>query len=177
MAQTLGPLECRHRCGAVELPRIAPDLFDCSLRPVLQESSIGRTMRSAWNMDGLRRLRIIRGLAVLFLLFTLVDILCPPACCENAELLSAARDNYSRVVAGAGDEASSVAVSSQSGTEHSPDKNCCDQDCCLLCAHMLPVKALGFELVPDTKSPLLVVNDASVLSPSLDATYHPPRFL
>jgi hypothetical protein len=144
---------------------------------VLQESSIGRTMRSAWNMDRLRRPRIIRGLAALFLLFTLLDILSPPACCERAELLSAARENYSRLVAGAGYDVSSVAASSQSGTEHSPDKNCCDEDCCLLCAHVLPVKALGFQLVPDTKSHLLVVNDALVLSPSLDATYHPPRFL
>ena len=134
-------------------------------------------MRSAWNMDRLRRPRIIRGMAALFLLFTLVDIVSPPACCERAELLSAARDNYSRLAAGAADETSSVAVSSQSETEHSPDKNCCDEDCCLLCAHLLPVKALGFELVPDTKSPLLVVNDALVLSPSLDSTYHPPRFL
>jgi hypothetical protein len=157
--------------------RVAPDLFDCSLPPVLQEFSIGRTMRSAWNMDRLRRPRIVRGLAALFLLFTLVDILSPPACCERAELLSAAPDNYSCLAAGAGDDVSSVAASGQSGTEHSPDKNCCDQDCCLLCAHMLPVKALRFELVPDMKSPLLVVNYASVLSPSLDATYHPPRFL
>lgn len=134
-------------------------------------------MRSASNMDRLRRPRIIRGLALLFLLFTLVDILCPPACCENAELLSAARDSYSRLAAGAGDEVSSVAVSSQSGTEHSPDKDCCDEDCCLLCAHMLPVKALGSEFVLVMKSPLLVLNDALVLSPPLDATYHPPRFL
>ena len=116
-------------------------------------------------------------MAALFLLFTLVDIVSPPACCERVELLSAARDNYSRSAAVVGDNVTSFAASRQSETEHSPDKNCCDEDCCLLCAHMLPVKPLGFELVPDTKSPLLVVNDASVLSPSLDATYHPPRFL
>src|SRR5689334_24199528 len=102
--------------------------FDCYLPPVLQESSIGRTMRSAWNMDRLRRPRIIRGLAALFLLFTVVDIVSPPACCERAELLSAARDNYSCLAAGAGDETSSVAASGQSETEHSPDKNCCDED-------------------------------------------------
>jgi len=134
-------------------------------------------MRSAWNMDRLRRPTIIRGLAALFLLFTLVDILSPPACCERAELLSATLDNYSRLMAGAVDEASSVAISSQSRTEHSPDKDCCDEDCCLLCAHMLPVKALGSEFVLVMKSPLRVLNKASILSPPLDATYHPPRFL
>jgi hypothetical protein len=134
-------------------------------------------MRSAWNMDRLRRPRIIRGLAVLFLLFTLVDILSPPACCEKEVLLSATRDNYSRVIARAGDEASIVAVSSQSETEHSPDENCCNEDCCLLCAHMLPAKALSSEFVVVMKSPLLVLNEALVLSPPLDATYHPPRFL
>ena len=134
-------------------------------------------MRSAWNMDRLRRPRIIRGLAILFLFFTLVDVLCPPACCEKAELLLAARDNYSRLAAGAGDEVSSVAASSQSGTEQSPDKNCCDEDCCLLCAHMLPVKALGSDFVLAVNSPLLVLSKVLVLSPSLDATYHPPRLL
>lgn len=128
-------------------------------------------------MDRLRRPKIIRGLAALFLLFTLVDILSPPACCERAELLGAARDNYSRLAAGVGDDVTSVAVSSQSETEHSPDKNCCDEDCCLLCAHMLPVKALGSEFVLVMKSPLRVLNEASILSPPLDATYHPPRLL
>jgi hypothetical protein len=134
-------------------------------------------MRSAWSMDRLRRPRIVRGLAVLFLLFMLVDILSPPACCEKAELFSATRDNYSRLVAGAGDEASSVALSSQSGTEQSPHKNCCDEDCCLLCAHMLPVKTPGAEFVLELNFSSLVLNETLVRSPSLDATYHPPRFL
>jgi hypothetical protein len=121
--------------------------------------------------------RIVRGLAVLFLLFTLLDIASPPACCENAELLSAAHDNYSRSVAEAPNQDTSTPISSESGSEQSPEKNCCDEDCCLFCVHMLPVKALGAELVLDLNSPSAVLNEAFIPSPSLDATYHPPRFL
>ena len=134
-------------------------------------------MISVWNMKAASKPRIVRGLAVLFLLFALVDIASPPACCEDAELLSAARDNYSRSVAEEPDQDKSVPISSRSGSEHSPDKNCCDEDCCLFCAHMLPVKALGAELVLDLNSPSVVFTEAPIPSPSLDTTYHPPRFL
>jgi hypothetical protein len=134
-------------------------------------------MRAAWNMSAVGKPRIVRGLAVLFLFFTLIDISSPPACCENAELLSAARDNYSRLVAEAPNQDTSIPISSESGSEQSPDKNCCDEDCCLFCAHMLPVKALGGEFVLDLNSSSLALNDTLIPSPSLDATYHPPRFL
>jgi hypothetical protein len=121
--------------------------------------------------------RIVRGLAVLFLLFTLIDIASPPTCCENAELLSAVRENYSRSVGQARDQDKTIPISSQSRSEQSPDKSCCDEDCCLFCAHMLPVKELGAELVLDLNSPSVVFTVASIPSPSLDTAYHPPRFL
>ena len=127
-------------------------------------------------MNAAAKLRVVRGLAVLFLFFTLIDIASPPACCENAELLSAARDNYSRLVAVAPNQDTSIPISSRSGTEQSPDRNCCDEDCCLFCAHMLPVNALGAELVLDLNPPSVVFNEAPIPSPSLDTTYHPPRF-
>ena len=134
-------------------------------------------MISVWNMNAASKPRLVRGLAVLFLFFTLIDIASPPACCENAELLSAARDNYSRLVAEAPNQDTSIPISSESGSEQSPDKNCCDEDCCLFCAHMLPVKALGTEFVLNLNSSSLALNEALIPSPSLDATYHPPRFL
>ena len=121
--------------------------------------------------------RIVRGLAVLFLLFTLVDIASPPACCENTELLSAARDNSAQLIAAAGEQDTSVPISSKSGSEQLPDKGCSDEDCCLFCAHMLPVKVLATEFVLDRNSPSLVLNQTLIPSPSLDTTYHPPRFL
>ena len=121
--------------------------------------------------------RLVRGLAVLFLLFTLGDIASPPACCENAELLSAARDNSARLVAGTPHQETSIPTSSQSGSEQSPDKGCSDEDCCLFCAHMLPVKVLVAEFVLDLNSPSFVFNETLIPSPSLDTTYHPPRFL
>jgi hypothetical protein len=128
-------------------------------------------------MKAVAKPKIVRGLAVLFLLFTFVDIASPPACCENAELLGAAREDYSRSVGEVRDHDEVIPISSRSGSEHSPDKNCCDEDCCLFCAHMLPVKALGAELVLDLNPSSVVFNDAPIPSPSLDTTYHPPRFL
>jgi len=134
-------------------------------------------MISVWNMKAAAKPRIVRGLAVVFLLFMLIDIASPPVCCENAELLSAARDNYSWAIAEARDQAKTIPVSSESGSEQSPDKSCCDEDCCLFCAHMLPVKTLGTELVLDLNSPSVVLKEGPIPSPSVDAIYHPPRFL
>ena len=128
-------------------------------------------------MNAASKPRLVRGLAVLFLFFTLIDIASPPACCENAELLSAARDNYSRLVAEAPNQDTSIPISSESGSEQSPDKNCCDEDCCLFCAHMLPAKVLATEFALDLNSPSLTLNELLIPSPLLDATYHPPRFL
>jgi hypothetical protein len=128
-------------------------------------------------MNVVAKPKIVRGLAVFFLLFTLIDIASPPACCENAERLSAARDNYSWSIAEARDQVKTIPVSSESGSEQPPDKNCCDEDCCLFCAHMLPVKTLGTELVLNLNSPSVVLNEAPIPSPLLDATYHPPRLL
>ena len=121
--------------------------------------------------------RVVRGLALLFLLFTLVDIAFPPACCENAEVLSAARGNAAQMGTGTADQETIRPTSSQSGSKQSPDKNCCDEDCCLFCAHMLPAKAVATEFVLDLNSASLILNEPLIPSPSLDATYHPPRFL
>jgi hypothetical protein len=134
-------------------------------------------MISVWSMKAAPKPTMVRGFAVLFLLFIFVDIASPPICCEHSELPTATPDNYSRFVAEARDQAKTIPISSESGSEQSPDKNCCDEDCCLFCAHMLPVEALGAELVLDLNSPLVVLNEAPIPSPSLDATYHPPRFL
>ena len=147
------------------------------LCPRVTRIVIPKAMISIWNMNPAAKPRIVRWLAVLFLLFMLVDIASLPACCENAELLSAARDNHSRLVAAAPNQDTSIPISSRSGSEQSPDKNCCDEDCCLFCAHMLPVKALGAEFVLNLNSSSLVLNEALIPSPSLDATYHPTRFL
>ena len=138
---------------------------------------IARTMRLAWNMNAAAKSRIVRGVVGLLLLFTLVDIASPPCCCESAKLLSAARDNSARFVAETADHETSFPVSSRSGSEQSPDRNYCDEDCCLFCAHMLPVKALSADFVLNLSSSSLALNEALIPSPSLDATYHPPRFL
>jgi hypothetical protein len=154
-----------------------PSFFLTVLCLPCYKNRLPKAMRSVWNMNAVAKPRIVRWLAVLFLLFMLVDIASPPACCENAEMLSAARDYYPRPVAEARNQDKTIPISSESGSEQSPDKNCCDEDCCLFCAHMLTVKARGAEFVPDRNSPLAVLNEAPISSPLVDAIYHPPRFL
>jgi hypothetical protein len=128
-------------------------------------------------MNAAAKPKLVRGLAVLFLLFMLVDIASPPACCENAELVSAARSNSAHLVAAAADQVASTPTSSQSGSEQAPDRNCCDEDCCLFCAHMLPANALATEFSLALKTTSFTLNESLIPSPLLDATYHPPRFL
>lgn len=142
-----------------------------------EDNEISWDMRSAGNINAAAKPWVVRGLAILFLLVMLVDIAFPPACCENAELLSAARQNSAPLGAGAADEATSIPTTSQSGLEQTPDKGCGDEDCCLFCAHMLPVKVPIADFILDLNSPSLVLDRTFIPLPSLDTTYHPPRFL
>jgi hypothetical protein len=51
-----------------------------------------------------------------------------------------------------------------------------DYDCFCCCAHALP-GAIGASIVTfDLRTPSFILEHASVLSPSLRGTFHPPRF-
>jgi hypothetical protein len=135
-------------------------------------------MKQGWNIRSIFGAHLRTGLAVFFLLFVGVDIICPPDCCERLDNLSAsssipAQDKRA-------DSATNLRVAGEdvhrSPSDQSPDKNQCDDDCCFGCAHMLPTISFSSIAVIDLKSPANILAGEHLPSPPLQSTYHPPRF-
>jgi hypothetical protein len=112
--------------------------------------------------------RLQRGMALLFLLFIVADVIFPPACCETNEIPSSAQRFSLRGTSAVG--------ASDSGSDQSSERECCDEDCCFLCAHVLSAIPVTEVSVADLKSRFITHADQFMREPPLRSTYHPPRF-
>lgn len=122
------------------------------------------------------RERLLRGMAFFFLLFTVADVAFPPPCSETNEIPSAAqRLSVQGLSAGVADHTEAVG-SNDSRSDQSPEKGCCDEDCCFACAHVLSAVAVTEVAVLDMKSASVMTADRFMPEPPLRSTYHPPRF-
>ncbi|HLE63258.1 MAG TPA: hypothetical protein VI750_08970 [Pyrinomonadaceae bacterium] len=122
------------------------------------------------------RERLLRGLALFFLLFTFANVSFPPPCSEINEGLSATQQlSIQGTSADVADYSEAVSTNSFP-SDQSPEKGCCDEDCCFACAHVLSAIAVTEVAVFDMKSLFLMTSDRFMPEPPLRSTYHPPRF-
>lgn len=144
------------------------------LEPNRLRSSIKMFHRSHANSLRARRLR---GMALFLLLFTLADVSFLAPCSETNEILPAASKLSVQWVSGGvvADQAKATSTS-DSPPDQSPEKGCCDEDCCFLCAHALSPIAVTEVAVVEMKSLSITPPDRFVPEPPLRSTYHPPRF-
>ena len=117
---------------------------------------------------------LLRGMAFFFLLFTVADVAFPPPCSETNEI-PAQRLSVQRTRSGVADHTAAVGTS-DSRSDQSPEKGCCDEDCCFACAHVLPAVAINEVAVFDMTSTSVTMADRFVPEPPLRSTYRPPRF-
>ena len=115
--------------------------------------------------------RLLRGMALLFLLFTIADVIFPPACCERNEIPSSVQV----IKADARDHMETVGTT-DSGSDQSSERGCCDEDCCFLCAHVLSPMPVTEVAVVDLKSRSITPAQQFMPDPPLTNTFHPPRF-
>lgn len=162
-----------------QLVSISVLLFDSSSTTVLQEissiqgMSVGSTTRS-----GLRR-RLIRGIVLLFLMHTAIDIASPDLC--RGELLG---DRKRGSVAATRPQAASiensytarVQKSDNQPTNEPSEQPHDDDDCFCCCTHVLPETVTAAVPVTDLPSKVTNLEHHSVLSPPLARAFHPPRF-
>jgi len=137
-------------------------------------------MSSLSNKSSGRR-RLIRGIALLFLVYTAIDIVSPELC--RGEILG---DSGQKAIASAparlGDGLSSTvsrveAADSQRTNEPSQEP-LGDEDCCFCCcAHVLPGTVIANVAVTDIRSSVTFLKDLSLPSPPLTPAFHPPRFV
>lgn len=121
------------------------------------------------------RERRLRGMALFFLLFTIADISFLGPCSETNVLPAASPLAVQRISTGVADHSEVMGIS-DSPSNQSPEKGCCDEDCCFLCAHALSPIAVTEVAVVEMKSLSITPPDRFVPEPPLRSTYHPPRF-
>lgn len=137
-------------------------------------------MRADFSLNSIRRRhgRVVRGLAVFFLLFTSADIALPQYFCEE----EVGGIPLSRALPADATERDLVAsVSSVSSSKDSrpeaPDREAPhEEDCFCCCAHVLPGLILSSVGASDASSSADLLPSDSLPSPPLRGTYRPPRF-
>jgi len=120
--------------------------------------------------------RLLRGMAPLFLLFTIADVTFPPACCETNEIPSSVQTLLFQGIKADATEHMEAVGSNDSGSDQSSERGCCDEDCCFLCAHVLSPIPVSEVAVLDIKSRFITHADQFMPEPPLRSTFHPPRF-
>ena len=128
----------------------------------------GLTMKSSRK----RHARLVRAVAVFFVLFTVADITLPQYFCAGEEIgglpLSA---TYTTEAASLGAETGTEAPSPGRDSEAPHEEDCF---CC--CAHVLPGLAVTPVAVAELRSLQPPLGLDSLPSPPLPLQYHPPRF-
>ena len=119
--------------------------------------------------------RLLRGMAVFFLLFTVADIAFPPACCETSEIPSSAQRLSVQGISADATEHIEAVGTSDSRSDESSESGCCDEDCCFLCAHVLSPIPMTQVAVLDVRSLSIMPAGQFTPEPPLRSTYHPPR--
>lgn len=124
---------------------------------------------------GASRQRVMRCIAILFLLYTAADLTDPQMCSEEAVSLTTARVSIS-----ASGETKPTALSISSDEDSSrrqvPERESQDEDCFCCCAHIVP--AIHF-VTPETiaRSSIAALKTQSLIPQNeLETPYHPPRF-
>ena len=155
-----------------------PRFFDCRQAPVLQGTLLFQAMSSVSNTSSRKR-RLIRGVALLFLIYTAIDIAAPDLC--RGEILGdIGQGSIAAAAPGSTDSLDSsvarIGLSAQQPSDSSEQPSD-DDDCCFCCcAHVLPARVTAAMAVTDIRSPVTRFEYLSVPSPPLAPEFHPPRF-
>lgn len=137
-------------------------------------------MRRSYTIDGIKKRhgRLVRAVAIFFLLFTVGDIGLPQYFCGGEEIGGLPLGSVAHASTRAGDpdtERSAIPASEDSLPGQGSDPAPHEEDCFCCCAHVLP--ALAFtRAAAELRSPEPPQKQQSLPTPSLQLPYHPPRF-
>lgn len=150
---------------------------------MLKAYGSGTQMRSDFTIGGFRNRhgRLLRGVALFFLLYTCADIALPQYFCagEVVGLPDVVVASAVHVGGGANTSAGgSGAVSDDKDSRPSrPEQEAPhEEDCFCCCAHVLTGPAFKVVETAELKSFPAPPTERSVLSPPLSLQYRPPRF-
>ncbi len=136
-------------------------------------------MKTSVGIKRIAKGRLVRGIAIVFLLYTAVDIACPQLCSE--ELVNLAAANQTLVSGASSPDPTSSAVLSVSvdnaSHRNQPSKQeSQDEDCFCCCAHVVAGMVFVPPRVLQQKSVVLIQAESSTPQNEFERPYHPPRF-
>jgi hypothetical protein len=137
-------------------------------------------MSSVSNTSSSRKRRLIRGIALLFLVYTAMDI-ASPELCRGETLGDSGQESIPvgapRLIDELSATISCIEASDSQRTNEPSEQPSGDDDCCFCCcSHVLPGTVIANPAVTDLRSSVTVLQYLSVSSPPLAPEFHPPRF-
>ncbi len=135
-------------------------------------------MKSGWHIGKLRKGRLVRVIALLFLFHAGVDLLFPQLCSEERvnlavnQSLPASKETIN-------DETSApvaVTLPGDSQEGQPPDQQPRGEDCFCCCTHVMASHGFVDLESAELKLPTSPPKDISILSAPPNNPYHPPRF-
>lgn len=127
---------------------------------------------------GQARQRVMRCVAILFLLYTAVDLAYPQICSEE-NFGEIAASEISVFGASQSDVAASIlSVSAGKGSQRNlpQERESRDEDCFCCCAHIVPGIVFVSPIILEPKSVFPAQEQTSITQDKFEPPFHPPRF-
>jgi len=118
------------------------------------------------------RERVVRVVAILFLVYTGADLTVPQFCGGE---MGIRRFVQAASSTGVGSEAASSTDAGESRQDSPSEPTHSDEDCFCCCTHVLPGRAIAPIAVPLVDSVFAGPKKIDLASPPLQGPYHPPR--
>lgn len=131
------------------------------------------SLRKAFR--GASHQRVMRGIAILFLVYTAADLADPQMCSEEAISLTSAQVSISH---GADAKPTAIATTADddSSRDQYPNPESQDEDCFCCCAHIVPGIPFVTPNVLELKSAFHMQTEAVTPPSELETPHRPPRF-
>jgi hypothetical protein len=117
--------------------------------------------------------RLVRAIAILFLVYTGADLTVPQFCGEEMGIPKFAEASAST---GIRTDAAFATDASESRQDPPSERTHSDEDCFCCCTHVLPGHTTAPVAVPELNSSFRALKKIDAASPPLQGPYHPPRF-
>src|SRR5688572_7814488 len=133
-------------------------------------------MKTRWSISTLKKGRLVKAVALLFLFHTGVDLLLPQLCSEEPVNLTAAQSLIThRTVSDEVFTRLNLAAPSDS-QDQEPSETPQDEDCFCCCTHVMASQGFGNPASAELGLATNLRLNLSILSAPPDNPYHPPRF-
>jgi hypothetical protein len=139
---------------------------------MLEKKLLIGPMNSRYKSCSLMPPGIVRAVAVLFLLYTGIEITVPQFCSEASSVLSISKADVEKADVENG--AARVFKSNRNQSEL-PSEHSSDEDCFCCCTHVVPGHALAVTAVANLTPGVAIQRTIKLPSPPLQSPYHPPR--